>query len=160
MKGIRNFLGHVGFYWRFIKDFSKIAHALCKLLEKEMKFVFDEACLRAFECLKEKLILALIIIVLDWSKLFEVICDASGIALGVVLGQKCNKIFHPIYYARKSLNGAQKKYTVTEQELLIVVYAFEKFWTYLRGIKVIVHTDHAVLRYLMVKKDTKPRLIR
>jgi len=75
------------------------------------------------------------------------------------LGQKRNKMFHPIYYASKSLNGVQRNYTVTEQELLVVVYAFEKFRAYLLGTKVIVHTDHATLRYLMEKKDPKPRLI-
>ena len=73
-------------------------------------------------------------------------CDASGVALGAVLTQKRVKLFHPIYYASKALNGAQKNYTVTEQELLAVVYAFEKFCAYLLGTKVVVHTDHAALR--------------
>ncbi|XP_055835166.1 uncharacterized protein LOC129903644 [Solanum dulcamara] len=86
VKGIRSFLGHAGFYMHFIKDFSKIAHPLCNLLEKEVKFYFDEACMKAFECLKVKLISAPVIIALDWSKLFEVMSDASGVALGVVLG--------------------------------------------------------------------------
>ncbi|XP_049357043.1 uncharacterized protein LOC125821700 [Solanum verrucosum] len=69
-------------------------------------------------------------------------------------------MFHPIYYASKSLNGEQQNYIVTEQELLVVVYAFEKFRAYLLGTKVIIHTDHAALRYLMAKKDAKPRFIR
>ena len=79
---------------------------------------------------------------------------------GVVLEQKRNKLFHPIYYARKTLNGAHRNYTVTKQELLAVVYAFEKFQAYLLGTKVVVHTDHVALHYLMAKKDAKPRLIR
>ncbi|XP_049399842.1 uncharacterized protein LOC125863914 [Solanum stenotomum] len=108
VKGVRSFLGHAGFYRRFIKDFSKTTHLMCKLLEKEVKFLFDKACLRAFECLKEKLISALVIIGPDWAEPFEVMCDASGIALGVLLGQKRYKMFHPIYYASKSLNGAQR----------------------------------------------------
>ncbi|XP_049345456.1 uncharacterized protein LOC125809973 [Solanum verrucosum] len=160
VKGVRSFLGHAEFYRRFMKDFSKIAHPLCRLLENEMNFAFDKACLKAFKCLKEKLISAPVIIGPDWAEPFEVMCDASCTALGVVLGQKRNKMFHLIYYASKSLNGAQKNYTVTEQELLVVVYAFEKFRAYLLGTKVIVHTDHAALRYLMAKKDAKPRLIR
>ncbi|XP_049382699.1 uncharacterized protein LOC125847034 [Solanum stenotomum] len=127
VKGVRSFLGHTKFYRCFIKDFSKIAHPMCNLLEKEVKFVFDEACLKAFLCLKKKLISTPVIIGPDWSKLFEVMCDASGTALGVVLGQKRNKMLHPIYHASKSLNGAQRNYTVIEQELLVVVYAFEKF---------------------------------
>ena len=76
------------------------------------------------------------------------------------MGQKHNKMSRPIYYASKSLNGAQRNYTVTEQELLAVVYAFKKFRAYLLGTRVVVHTDHAALRYLMAKKDVEPRLIR
>ncbi|XP_049399978.1 uncharacterized protein LOC125864079 [Solanum stenotomum] len=121
VKGVRSFLGHARFYRRFIKDFSKIAHPMCKLLEKEVKFVFDEACLNTFECLKENLISAPMIIGPDWAKPFEVICDASETALGVKLVQKRNKMFHSIYYASKSLNGAQRNYIVTEHELLAVV---------------------------------------
>ena len=83
-----------------------------------------------------------------------------GVALGDVLGQRRNKILHPIYYASKSLTEAQKNYIVTEQELLAVVFAFEKFCSYLLGTRVIVHTDHSALRYLMAKKDAKPRFIR
>ena len=86
-------------------------------------------------------------------------CDASGVALGVVLGQRKNKILHPIYYASKALNKAQKNYRVTEQEFLALVFAFEKFLSYLLGTRVIVHTDHSTLRYFMAKKDAKPRLI-
>ena len=66
-----------------------------------------------------------IIISPDWNSPFELMCDASGVALCVVLGQRNNKILHPIYYASKALNEAQKNYTVTEQELLTVVFAFE-----------------------------------
>ena len=81
-------------------------------------------------------------------------------AFGIVLGQRKNKILHPIYYASIALNEAQKNYTVTEQELIALVFAFEKFRSYLLGTRVIVHTDHSTLRYLMTKKDEKPRLIR
>ncbi|MCQ8086687.1 hypothetical protein NP254_23805, partial [Salmonella enterica] len=86
VKGVRSFLGHAGFYRRFIKNFSKIAHPLCKLLEKKSNFNFDDACLRAFRELKEKLVSTPIIISPDWGQPFEVMCDASGVALGVVLG--------------------------------------------------------------------------
>ena len=93
--GVRSFLGHAGFYQRFIKDFSKIVHPLCKLLEKDYKFYFDESCLKAFGELKEKLVSVPIIISPDWNSPFEVMCDASGVALGVVLGQRKTKSFTP-----------------------------------------------------------------
>ncbi|KAF3655536.1 hypothetical protein FXO37_15893 [Capsicum annuum] len=142
-----------------IKDFSKITNILCKLLEKEVKFDFDKACLKAFECLKEWLVSAPIIDLLYWSLPFEIICDASEMALGAVLGQRREKILHPIYYASKALNPTEKNYTMIEQDLLPVIFTFEKFQSYLIGTKVVVHTDHAALRYLMVKKDVKPILI-
>lgn len=87
-------------------------------------------------------------------------CDASGVALGEVLGKQKEKIFHPIYYASKSLKMDQMNYTGTEKELVAVIFAFEKFWSYLLGTKVIMHTDHASLWYLMTKKDSKWRFIR
>lgn len=80
-------------------------------------------------------------------------CDASGTTFDVALGQKLNMIFHPIYYTNKFLNGAQQNYTVTEQELLAIVYAFKKFRAYLLGTKVIVDTYHVDMRYLMAKKN-------
>lgn len=142
VKGVQSFLGYAGFYRRFIKDFSKIANPMCKLLEKETKFIFEDECNKAFDCLKEKLVPAPIIVAPEWLKPFKIMCDASKVALGVVFGQKKDKLFHPIYYASKALNRAHKNYTVTDQELLVVVYAFEKFLAYLLGTKVVVHTEH------------------
>ncbi|OMO55303.1 Integrase, catalytic core [Corchorus capsularis] len=87
-------------------------------------------------------------------------CDASDVALGVVLGQRKDKKLHVIYYASKMLNDAQLNYATTEKEFLAVVYAFDKFRSYLVGSKAIVYTDHSALKYLISKKDAKPRLIR
>jgi len=87
-------------------------------------------------------------------------CDASDYAVGAVLGQRKDKHFHPIYYASRTPNGAQEHYTTTEKELLAVVFAFDKFRSYLVLSKTIVYTDHAAIRYLFSKKDAKPRLIR
>ncbi|KAG7530591.1 hypothetical protein ISN45_Un28g000010, partial [Arabidopsis thaliana x Arabidopsis arenosa] len=81
-------------------------------------------------------------------------------AVGAVLGQKTDKKLHVIYYARRTLDDAQGRYATTEKELLAVVFAFEKFRSYLVGSKVTVYTDHAALRHLYAKKDTKPRLLR
>ncbi|GKC28602.1 reverse transcriptase domain-containing protein [Tanacetum coccineum] len=96
VKGIRSFLGHASFYRCFIKDFSKIARPLTKLLEKDTPFKFNDECDKAFNSLKEK------------------------ITFGAVLGQKDGKHFHPIYFASKTLNAPQQKYIVTEKELIAV----------------------------------------
>ncbi|GKD48974.1 reverse transcriptase domain-containing protein [Tanacetum coccineum] len=84
----------------------------------------------------------------------------SDFAVGAVLGQKDGKNFHPIYFASKTLNPAQQKYTITEKELMDVVFAFYKFRSYLILSKTIVHTDHSALKHLFKKQDAKPRLIR
>ena len=160
VKGIRSFLGHAGFYRRFIKDFSQIAKPLSNLLVQGIPFEFDSQCLKAFTILKDKLISAPIVVAPDWSFPFELMCDASDYAIGAVLGQKREKIFQVIYYASKTLNDAQLNYATTEKELLAIVFAFDKFKPYLIGNKVVVHTDHSAIKYLMTKKDAKPRLIR
>ena len=155
VKEIRSFLGHVGFYQRFIKDFSKISRPLCNLLAKDAPFVFDDECLRAFKRLKTKLTFAPIIQPPDWKVLFEIMCDASDYAIGAVLGQRVGKIPHVIYYASKTLNNAQMNYTTTEKELLAIVFALDKFRSYLLGSKVLIYSDHAALKYLFSKKDAK-----
>ncbi|KAK8690121.1 hypothetical protein V6N13_088822 [Hibiscus sabdariffa] len=123
-------------------------------------FDFNTTCLEAFNKLKEKLVSAPIVVPPDWTLPFELMCDASDYAVGAVLGQCRGKIFHPIYYASKTLNEAQINYTTTEKELLAVIFAFEKFRSYLIGTKVTVHTDHSAIKYLPAKKDAKPRLVR
>ena len=160
VKGIRSFLGHAGFYRRFIKDFSKIARPLCRLLEKDTKFNFDDSCKAAFEEIKSRLVQAPIMAAPEWDQLFEVMCDASDFAMWAVLGQRKEKIFKAIYYASRTFNEAQENYSITEKEMLAIVFACEKFRPYILGSHVIVHTDHAAIKYLMSKKEAKPRLIR
>ncbi|XP_050238371.1 uncharacterized protein LOC126687861 [Mercurialis annua] len=160
VKGVRAFLGHAGFYRRFIKDFSSIARPLTRLLVKDAPFEFTEECQGAFEKLKEALVTAPIISSPDWNLPFELMCDASDQALGCVLGQRKDKKVHVIYYASRTMAGAQLNYTTTEKEMLAVVFALDKFRQYLLGSKAIIYTDHAALRYLFAKQDAKPRLIR
>ncbi|GJZ42576.1 reverse transcriptase domain-containing protein [Tanacetum coccineum] len=160
VKGVRSFLGHAGFYRRFIQDFSKIARPMTHLLEKETPFVFSQDCIDAFETLKKKLTEAPILVVPDWNLPFELMCDASDFAIGAVLGQRKTKHFQPIHYASKTMTEAQIHYTTTEKEMLAVVYAFEKFRPYLVLSKSIVYTDHSALKYLLSKQDAKPRLLR
>ncbi|GJT87999.1 reverse transcriptase domain-containing protein [Tanacetum coccineum] len=133
IKGVRSFLGHVGFYRRFIKDFSKIARPMTQLLIKDAKFIFSNECMQAFDILKDNLTHAPVIVAPDWNLDFELI---------------------------KTMNDAQEHYTTTEKELLAVVYAFDKFRSYLIMSKTVVYTDHSALKYLFSKMDAKPRLIR
>ncbi|GJV97799.1 reverse transcriptase domain-containing protein [Tanacetum coccineum] len=127
---------------------------------KDTPFEFDDECQKAFESLKEKLTCAPVIVSPNWNLPFELMCDASDFAVGAILGQKDGKNFHPIYIASKTLNFAHQKYTVTEKELMAIVFAFDKFRSYLILSKTIVHTDHSALRHLFKKQDAKPRLIR
>nr|XP_009622537.1 uncharacterized protein LOC104113924 [Nicotiana tomentosiformis] len=100
----------------------------------------------AFEELKKRLVTTPIIVAPDLEQPFELMCDASDYAVGAVLGKHKDKVMHPIYYASRTLSGAQLNYTVTEKEILAVVFAFDKFRSYLIGLKVIVYIDHAALR--------------
>ncbi|RVW31950.1 Retrovirus-related Pol polyprotein from transposon 17.6 [Vitis vinifera] len=140
VKGIRQFLGHVGFYRRFIKDFLKISKPLCELLVKDAKFVWDENCQKSFEELKQFLTTAPIVRAPNWKLPFEVMCDASDLAMGAVLGKREDGKPYVIYYASKTLNEAQRNYTTTEKELLAVVFALDKFRAYL-GVENVV-ADH------------------
>ena len=87
-------------------------------------------------------------------------CDASDYAMGAALGQRKERNFRSIYYANKTFNEAQDNYSTTEKEMLAMVFADEKFRPYILRSHVIKHTDHAAIKYLMAKKDGKPRLIR
>ncbi|GJS83158.1 reverse transcriptase domain-containing protein [Tanacetum coccineum] len=160
VKGVRSFLGHAGFYRRFIKDFSKISRPMTPLLEKNTLFIFSNECIQAFNTLKKKLTEAPILIALGWDLPFELMCDASDFAIGAVLGQRHEKKFKPIHYDSKTMTEAESRYTTTKKEMLAVVYAFEKFWSYLILNKSIVYTDHSALKYLFAKKDSKARLLR
>nr|GFB32915.1 retrovirus-related Pol polyprotein from transposon 17.6 [Tanacetum cinerariifolium] len=113
----------------------------------------------AFRTLKEKLTEAPILIAPNWDQPFELMCDTSDYAVGAVLGQRIEKHFRPIHYASKTMNQAEANYTTMEKEMLAVVYAFEKFRSYLIMNKSIVYTDHSALKYLFAKKDAKAHLV-
>ncbi|GKA18121.1 reverse transcriptase domain-containing protein [Tanacetum coccineum] len=108
----------------------------------------------------KKLTEAPILIAPNWDIPFELMCDAIDFAIGAVLRQRHEKHFRHIHYASKTMNEAESHYTTTEKEMLVVVYAFEKFWSYLILNKSIVYTDHSALKYLFAKKDSKARLLR
>ncbi|GKD81704.1 reverse transcriptase domain-containing protein, partial [Tanacetum coccineum] len=117
-------------------------------LEKNTPFIFSEDCILAFKTLKKKLTEAPILIAPNWDQPFEIMCDASDYAIGAVLGQRIEKHFRPIHYASKTMTEAESNYTTTEKEMLAVVYAFEKFRSYLIMNKSVVYTDHSALKYL------------
>jgi hypothetical protein len=123
-------------------------------------FDFDEKCLAAFRTLKSALVSAPIIQPPDWNQPFEIMSDTSDYAVGAVLGQRKEGRVHAVYYASKTLSGAQLNYATTEKELQAVVFAFEKFRFYIVNLKFIVYTDHAAIKYLLAKKEPNPRLIR
>lgn len=159
MKEVRSFLGHVSFYRQFIRDLFKKFKPLTNLLIKEIDFNFDQAYLDAFCKLKEASVSTPIMQTLNWSLPFEIMCDASNYAVGVVLKQRKDKNVHVIYYASKTLDDTQVNYATTEKELLAVVLSFDKFRSYLVGSNVIVYMDYVAIRYLLSQKETKPRLI-
>ena len=146
LKGVLSFLGHAGFYRRFIQDFSKVSQPLSNLLMQGVPFEFNEPCLHAFELLKKKLTSAPIEVTPDWNLSFELMCDASDFTTRAVLGHRKEKVFYAIYYASRTLNDAQLNYATTEKELLAVVFAFDKFRPYLIGNNVIVFTDHSAIK--------------
>ncbi|RDX87591.1 Retrovirus-related Pol polyprotein from transposon 17.6, partial [Mucuna pruriens] len=157
-----SFLGHAGFCKRFIKNFNNRALPLSRLLKKDVEFNFDQPCIEAFKELKNRLTFAPILQVPNWDLPFELMCDASNSALGTVLDQRAGvgQLVHVIAYASKTMDSAQQNYTTTEKELLAIVFALDKFRSYLLGSKIVVFSDHAALKFLLKKPDAKPRLIR
>ena len=147
VKVVRQFLGHASFYRRFIKDFSKITKPLYELLEKDTKFICNKPCQKSFEELKSHLTTKPIVRAPNWKLPFEVLCDASDLAIGAVLGQREDGKPYVVYYANKTLNKAQRNYTNTKKELLAVVYALNKFRAYLVGSDIVIFTDHSALKY-------------
>ena len=165
MKTVRQFLGHAGFYHRSIQDFSKIAKPLYKLLEKDAKFEWDAEFQEKFEELKAYLTTTPIVRAPGWHFPFEVMCDASDLAVRAVLGERVEGKLYVVYYASKMLNEAQRNYTTTnyttiEKELIAVVYALDKFQSYLIGSDILIFKDHSALKYLLTKHNSKARLIR
>ncbi|GJS59988.1 reverse transcriptase domain-containing protein [Tanacetum coccineum] len=155
-KGIEVDKAKIDIYQRLFQNLSTHDPSL----REEYSLHFSEDCCLAFQTLKKKLTEAPILIAPNWDQPFEIMCDASDYAIGAVLGQRIEKHFRPIHYASKTMTKAETNYTTTEKEMLAVVYAFEKFRSYLIMNKSVVYTDHSALKYLFNKKDAKARLLR
>eukprot|EP00253_Pinus_taeda_P027084 PITA_27084 len=159
VRDVRSFLGLVGYYRRFIKDFSKLASPLFGLLAKDVEFKWTDHCQRAMNELKDKLVSAPILRGPNWALPFHIHTDASNKAIGAALGQVDEKLPYAIYFVSKNLSKAEMNYTVTEKEFLAVVHSLNKFRHYITGYRTFVHTDHAAIRYLMNKPDVNARII-
>ncbi|XP_033139286.1 uncharacterized protein LOC117130674, partial [Brassica rapa] len=141
---VRSFHGLAGFYRRFVKDFSTIAAPLTEVIKKEVGFKWGEAQELAFQCLKEKLTNAPLLILPDFNKTFEIECDASGIGIGAVLMQEKR----PIAYFSEKLGGATLNYATYDKELYALVRALQTWQHYLWPKEFVIHTDHESLKYL------------
>nr|GEZ15097.1 DNA-directed DNA polymerase [Tanacetum cinerariifolium] len=148
-------LGH-----KISKNEIKVDKAKVDVIAKLPHPTTVKDCIKAFQMLKKKLTKAPILIAPNWDLPFELMCEAHDFAIGTVLGQRHEKHFRPIHYASKTMTDAESNYSTTEKEMFFVVYAFEKFRSYLIMNKSIVHTDHSALMYLFAKKDAKVRLLR
>ena len=160
IRELRSFLGHVGFYHYFIQDSSKVLKPLTSLLCKEKDVIIEEEGKHVFMQLKQSLVEAPILQSPNWDLPFEIMCDTLDFVVGAVLGQRIDKKPTAICYASKMLADAQLNYTTMKKELLAVVLALENFRPYVLGSNIIVYTDHTTLKYLLSKKEAKPRLIR
>eukprot|EP01088_Endostelium_zonatum_P003701 TRINITY_DN1489_c0_g1_i1.p1 TRINITY_DN1489_c0_g1~~TRINITY_DN1489_c0_g1_i1.p1 ORF type:complete len:1387 (-),score=354.22 TRINITY_DN1489_c0_g1_i1:3213-7373(-) len=152
---VRSFLGGVGYYRKFIKNFSDLSKPLRDLANGN-KWYWGEAEQQSYDILKQSLASAPVLIHPDPTKPFRVLCDASGYAAGIVLEQDN----HPVYFYSQSFNKTEQKYGTSERECLAMVLAIKKFRTYLYGNPFTVVTDHSSLRYLFENRDHVGRLMR
>jgi hypothetical protein len=150
---IRSFLRLVGYYHRFIPNFSKIAKSMTKLLEKDVKFKWSLQCEEAFITLKKLLTIVPVLAQPNIKKLFDVYCDASGMGIGCVLMQDgC-----AIAYASRQLRRHEEHYPTHDLELLAVVHALKVYMHYLLGNLVHIYMDHKSLKYLFTQPDLNMR---
>ena len=161
-KQLRSFLGLTNFFKRFIENYALVAAPLYDLTSDKTKFIWTGKMEEAFIKLKELLLCPPILRHPDFTKKFHVWSDASLIGLGAVLTQEQEEGGHAaVAFASKKLTNTQSRYSVTELELLGVVFAIKHFSCYIQGRHFWIHTDHCPLTYLMnTKSDTKARHFR
>jgi hypothetical protein len=160
VKQLKSYLGLIGYYRRFIPQFSKIAAPLHKLLKKDAKFAWGEDQEIAFRTLKQKLMSGPILRYPNFSEDFILTCDASNEGAGAILSQGEVGKDLPIAYASRSFNKAERNYSTTEKELAAIVWGIKHFRPYLYGRKFRVVSDHKPLAWIMSVKDPGSRLIR
>ena len=161
LKEVRGIMGLLGYYRKFVPNFSKIAKPINQLLKKEEEFKWTNKQQEALNILKKKMIEAPILGYPDNTKEYILMTDASGKGLGAVLSQKDEQNREVVIaYASKSLNKAEQNYPITEQECLAIRWAVEYFHKYLIEKPFIVITDHSALRTLMTTQKPKGRRAR
>ncbi|KAL2607424.1 hypothetical protein R1flu_025997 [Riccia fluitans] len=161
LKEGQRFIGAVGYYRRFIRDFAHIALPLFGLLQTDQTFEWSKDCQVAFDLLRNALVSSPILAVPDWNKPFHVHTDASSFAIGAVLAQPVNgNRDHPIAYISRKLIPAERNYTTTERETLAIVWATSKFDHHLKANKVKFITDHRAIVDLVRKPNPAGRLAR
>jgi hypothetical protein len=141
---IQSFLGLVGYYRQFIKDFSKIAKPMMKLLEKNKAFEWTVECQASFEELRKRLTLAPVLVLLDLTKKFDIYCDASHRGLGCILMQEGQVVCSTYLQLRKH----EKNYPTHDLELAIVVHALKIWRHYLIGLRYEIYSYHKSLKYI------------
>ena len=160
VKDVRAFIGLASFYRRLVPDFAELAKPLTTLTRKDQQFTWGPTQKEAFESLKERLCSAPVLAFPDFKLPFILTTDASKVAVGAILSQVQNGIERPIAYASRQLNNAERAYTVSEQEMLALVWATKQFRCYLFGKQFLVRTDHSALKYLQNFADQNSRLMR
>ncbi len=158
---LRRFLGMASYYRRFIAGFTEIVSPLNKLTQKNMKFVWDTQCEKAFNDLKEQLISSPVLAFPHENGEFVLYTDASDIGVGAVLAQKCEQGDEKVIsFASKAFSSAEKNWTTTEKEAFAVVWALQYFHPYIYGTKVTIFTDHQALAWLRKIKQPNGKLAR
>ncbi|CAH2106577.1 unnamed protein product [Euphydryas editha] len=157
---IKSFLGLIGYYRRFIKDFAHVTKPLTSCLKKRNKIIMDQNYVDAFNRCKELLTHAPLLQYPDYDKTFILTTDASNVALGAVLSQGPIGSDKPVAYASRTLSDTEARYSTIERECLAIVWAIKHFRPYLYGRKFIIYTDHKPLAWLDSYKDTSSKLTR
>lgn len=160
IKQLRRLLGMSSWYRRFIPQFATLSEPLTRLLRKNQRWEWTEDQVRAFEQIRSHLVAAPTLSCPDFSTPFSLQTDASSVGIGAVLTQTVNGTENVIAFASRALSDPERKYSVTEQECLAVVWAIKKFRPYLEGYKFTVITDHSSLRWLHNLKNPTGRLAR
>lgn len=157
---VKSFLGMMGYYRRFIPDFSTTAASLFNLTKHKTTFQWTSETEEAFQKLKSQLISAPILIYPDFKNDFEIYTDASGVGIGAVLVQTVRDVMYPVAFASRQLNAHERNYSTSEREMLAIVWASRHFKSYIFGRHIKFHTDHKPLSTLAKSKEPTGRLYR